>query len=56
MQEIKEGYYDRLEAMQGTLDTYYVGGLMNFELVDMIMVYSMHIVETHFPPVSPAMD
>ena len=44
IEEINDGYYDRLEAQQGKNHTYYVGGLMNFELVNNIMLYSKHIV------------
>lgn len=51
VEEIKEGYYDRFEALQGVSNTYYVGGLMNFELVNHIMEYSKHIVGTHFPEI-----
>ena len=51
VEEIKNGYYDRLEEQQGKNNTYYVGGLMNFELVNHIALYSKHIVHTHFPVV-----
>ena len=48
VEELKEGYYRRFEELQGKNNTYYVGGLLNFELVDTIMKYSRHIVDTHF--------
>ena len=48
LQEIKRGFYDRMEKNQGENNTYFVGGLMNFELVNTIMLYSKHIVDTHF--------
>ena len=48
VQELKQGFYHRFERLQGEKNTYYVGGLMNFELVDTVMVYSKHIVDTHF--------
>lgn len=46
------GFYDDLENLQGQQNTFYVGGLLNFELVEMIMNYSKHLVEKNFPKVS----
>jgi hypothetical protein len=45
---IKEGFYDTLEAMQGKNKTFFVGGLMAFELIEPIINYSENLVETHF--------
>jgi hypothetical protein len=45
------GWYARLEALQGTNRTCYVGGATNFELVEPIVRHSKHVVDTHFPPV-----
>ncbi|WP_435356769.1 FAD-dependent oxidoreductase [Emticicia sp. SJ17W-69] len=45
------GFYDNLEALQGQNNTFYIGGLMNFELVETIMNYSKHLIETNFPKV-----
>lgn len=44
-----EGFYDDLANLQGTKDTFFVGGLMNFELVETITNYSKHLVKNHFP-------
>ncbi len=45
------GFYDQLEAIQGQKNTFYVGGLMNFELVETIVNYTKHLVETNFPKI-----
>ena len=45
---IADGFYDRLEAMQGEHRTYYCGGLFAFELVEQVVRYSRHLVETRF--------
>ncbi|XHX79077.1 MAG: flavin monoamine oxidase family protein [Stenomitos frigidus ULC029] len=45
---MQSGFYDRLEALQGHRKTYYVGGLLNFELVETIVEYSKALVEKHF--------
>lgn len=45
---IADGFYDRLEAMQGERGTYYCGGLLAFELVEQVVRYSRHLVETRF--------
>jgi hypothetical protein len=47
-QAIQEGFYDKLEKMQGVQNTYYVGGLLSFELVECIVNYSKKLVEKHF--------
>ena len=43
------GFYDRLEALQGQHNTFFVGGLMNFELVETIVNYAKHLTASHFP-------
>ena len=45
------GFYDKLETLQGQNNTFYVGGLMNFELVETITNYSKHLVKKHFPKI-----
>ena len=45
---IADGFYDRLEAIQGERGTYYCGGLLAFELVEQVVRYSRHLVETRF--------
>lgn len=47
-QAMQDGFYDRLEAMQGQHKTFYVGGLMNFELVETIVEYSKALVKRYF--------
>jgi hypothetical protein len=43
-----DGFYRALESLQGVNRTYYVGGLLGFELVETIVEYSRHLVDTHF--------
>lgn len=43
------GFYDRLEDLQGHRNTYYTGGLMNFELVEQIIAYGRDLVARYFP-------
>lgn len=45
---VQDGFYLKLEALQGVDRTYYVGGLLAYELVETIVGYSRHIVDTHF--------
>lgn len=47
-EEMAGGYYQRLEALQGEQNTFYVGAVMNFELVESCIAYSRHMVEKHF--------
>lgn len=42
------GFYSKLEGLQGVNRTYYVGGLLAFELVETIVEYSKHFVDSHF--------
>ncbi|MEO1210208.1 MAG: FAD-dependent oxidoreductase [Cyanobacteria bacterium J06638_20] len=42
------GFYDHLEAIQGQRNTFYVGGLMNFELVETIVEYTKALVRRKF--------
>lgn len=46
--EMASGFYDRFEAMQGKNNTFYTGGLMNFELVETIVNYSRVLVRKNF--------
>ncbi len=43
--DIRERFYTKLEALQGVNRTYYVGALMNFELVENVMEYSEALVD-----------
>lgn len=43
--EIADGYYDRLESLQGQRHTYYTGELLNFSTVETVARYSKHIAE-----------
>ncbi len=45
---LQHGLYHRLEDLQGQNNTYYTGGLLNFELVENVMAYSRHLVNKYF--------
>ena len=42
------GFYDQLAALQGCNATYWVGGLMNFEIVENTLAFSEDLVSRHF--------
>mgnify|MGYP004723960213 CR=1 FL=1 len=51
---MKEGFYDRLETeLQGQMNTYYVGGLMAFELTERNSSYAMALMQKHFGSSEP---
>jgi protoporphyrinogen oxidase len=45
---LKDGAYERFEALQGQNRTVYVGGLLAFETVETTVQYSKAAVEAHF--------
>jgi non-ribosomal peptide synthetase-like protein len=48
-QDMKDGFYERFESeIQGERNTYYVGGLMAFELTERNSSYAMALVCKHF--------
>ncbi|XP_023751472.1 uncharacterized protein LOC111899831 [Lactuca sativa] len=48
-QDMKEGFYDKMEMeLQGQQNTYYVGGLVAFELTERNSTYSMNLIRKHF--------
>ncbi len=47
-ESMRAGFYRDLESLQGKNRTYFTGALLNFELVEMSIAYSKHLVETHF--------
>lgn len=48
VEDIAGGWYDRVEALQGTRRTYYTGGVMCFELIEPIVEYSQDLVRRRF--------
>ncbi len=48
VQDIADGWYRDLEAMQGANRTFYNGGVMAFELIEPIVEYSDELVRVHF--------
>ncbi|XP_076948077.1 uncharacterized protein LOC143620229 [Bidens hawaiensis] len=48
-QEMKDGFYEKVEnRLQGQNNTYYVGGLMAFELTERNAAYAFSLVLKHF--------
>lgn len=46
---MKDGFYEKFESeLQGLRNTYYVGGLMAFELTERNASYAMGLVCKHF--------
>lgn len=46
---MKDGFYEKLESeLQGSMNTYYVGGLMAFELTERNSCYAMSLICKHF--------
>ena len=46
---MKDGFYDKLEnELQGQQNTYYVGGLVAFELTERNSTYAMNLIRKHF--------
>ncbi|KAL8530629.1 hypothetical protein ACS0TY_007603 [Phlomoides rotata] len=52
--DMKDGFYDRVETkLQGEKNTYYVGGLMAFELTERNSSYAIDLVNKHFASDDP---
>lgn len=51
--ETGQGWYDLVEGLQGQAATYWVHGVVAFELVESILAYARSLVEKHFPAVPP---
>jgi len=46
---MKDGFYEKLESqLQGSRNTYYVGGLMAFELTERNSSYAMALICKNF--------
>ena len=48
VEDIADGFYEKLAELQGKDRTFYVGGATDFELVEPIVQHSKHLVEKHF--------
>jgi protoporphyrinogen oxidase len=46
--DMQDGYFDKLESMQGTNRTYYIGELPNFSTVELTAAYAKDLTEKHF--------
>lgn len=47
-QALHDGFYPRLDRLQGQRGTYYVGGLFNFETLETTAKYSRWLVHRAF--------
>lgn len=45
---MKHGFFDKVEALQGSHHTYYAGELFNFSTVGLTSQYAHHVVERYF--------
>ncbi|KAL6502972.1 hypothetical protein OROHE_024140 [Orobanche hederae] len=53
-EDMKDGFYDKLEfILQGQRGTYFIGGLMAFELTERNSSYAFKIVQKHFSNDNP---
>ncbi|KAK6138364.1 hypothetical protein DH2020_027893 [Rehmannia glutinosa] len=53
-EDMKDGFYDKMEfLLQGQRNTYFVGGLMAFELTERNSSYAMELVRKHFSNNNP---
>lgn len=48
LSDVKAGYFERIEALQGQRRTYYTGSLLSFELIECVVGYSRDLVGRHF--------
>lgn len=47
-EDMKNGYFDKLENLQGKNNTYYTGELLNFSTVELSAEYSSKLIEKYF--------
>jgi hypothetical protein len=47
-EEIKNGFYDKMESLQGQRNTYYTGEILSFPTVEDCSSYSRDLVKKHF--------
>ncbi|MET9631055.1 cytochrome P450 [Lentzea sp. NPDC006480] len=51
-EDLSDGVLDRIEVMQGELNTFHIGSLPAFELVECTIAYAEDLVQRHFTPQS----
>jgi thioester reductase-like protein len=54
--DLDDGFFERLEALQGTKRTHYVGTLLNFELMEGATSYAWELVRTQFAPARAGLE
>ena len=47
-ESLNDGFYDKLDKLQGVNGIYYVGGLLNFEDVENVACFSEYLVNRFF--------
>lgn len=47
--DLKSGFYERLERMQGQFRTFYAGEVMSFSTIEHSVRYSRYLVDRYFP-------
>ena len=47
-EQMKHGWYDKLEALQGQKNTYYAGEIMSFSDIEECVAYSKFVVDRFF--------
>lgn len=52
--DIRAGFFERMEALQGQSRTYYVGSLLGYELVECTVAYSQNLIEQRFAHIESA--
>jgi protoporphyrinogen oxidase len=48
IEDVKEGFYDEINSVQGQQQTYYVGDLLSFESVEQCVSFSKYLVNKYF--------
>lgn len=46
--DMQAGFYDRLEGLQGQRNTFYVGEVLTFPLIELVIEYSEALADRHF--------
>jgi protoporphyrinogen oxidase len=47
-ENMRNGFYDKIENLQGQNKTYFIGELPSYSTVELTAEYAKHLVETHF--------
>ena len=47
-EDLRAGFYKRLDKLQGQMGTYYIGAVMNFETIENTIDFAKKLVMKHF--------